>query len=190
MKTKLLGFLSVVLFAVPVIAAADQVYDFTYTDANATVTGTLDVSGGQALSGSGTITSTAYLGGSEPITLVTLSTPGVNNLGGGNLSYRFGGGTDLIGDTVFNSSDPWVDTQGLVFLIGGPGDNGFNIWANSTSPGGSYTGFVAGNSNYGSANGTFTATPVPLPAGVWLLLSGLAGMGLVSRRRIVAGITA
>jgi len=33
------------------------------------------------------------------------------------------------------------------------------------------------------ANDTLTYTPVPLPAGVWLLLSGLAGMGVFGRRR-------
>lgn len=186
MKTKLLRLLSLALLAGPAIAAADQIYDWTYTDANVTATGTLDVSGGQALSGTGTVTSSAYLGGSETLTLVTLSTPGVNNLGGGNLSYRFGGGTDLIGDTIFNSSDPWVSTNGLVFIIGGPNDNGLNIWANSGSPGGSYTGFIAGDSNYEGGTGTFTATPVPLPAAAWLLLSGLAGMGLMGRRRIGA----
>jgi hypothetical protein len=183
MKTKLLGLIYLALLTGPAIAAADQVYDFTYTDGGVSATGTLDVSGGQAVSGTGTITSSTYLGGSESLTLVTLSTPGVSNLGGGNLSYRFGGGTDLIGDTIFNSSDPWVSTNGLVFLVGGPGDNGFNVWANGTSPGGSYTGFIAGDTNYESATGTFTATPVPLPAAAWLLLSGLAGMGLMGRRR-------
>ena len=33
------------------------------------------------------------------------------------------------------------------------------------------------------ANDTLTYSPVPLPAGVWLLLSGLAGMGVFGRRR-------
>jgi hypothetical protein len=151
-------------------------------------TGTLDVSDGQAISGTGTITSSLYLSGSESLTLVTLSTPGVNNLGGGNLSFRFGGGTDLIGDTIFNSSDPWVSANGLVFALGGPGDNGFNVWANSSSPGGSYTGFLAGDSNYESAVGEFTASvsPVPAPATSLLLLAGLGGLGVIMRRRKAA----
>jgi len=32
-------------------------------------------------------------------------------------------------------------------------------------------------------NGSVTVAPVPLPAGVWLLLSGLAGIGLIRTRR-------
>jgi hypothetical protein len=188
MKSKLIGLIATALVAGPTVAAADSLYDWTYTDGSVSATGTLDVSGGQALSGSGTITSSAYLGGAESLTLVTLSTVGVNNLGGGNLSYRFGGGTDLIGDTIFNSGDPWVSANGLVFAVGGPGDNGFNVWANSSTPGGSYTGFLAGNSNYESTVGTFTATlaAVPLPAALPLLLSGLGGLGVLARRRKLA----
>jgi hypothetical protein len=61
----------------------------------------------------------------EALTLVTQATTGVNILNpatnnGATLSYRFGGGTDLIGDTVFNSSAPWIDSQGLVFIVGTP----------------------------------------------------------------------
>jgi hypothetical protein len=123
----------------------------------------------------------------ETLSLVTLSTPGVNNLGGGNLSYRFGGGTDLIGDTVFNSSNPFVSTNGLVFMAAGPNNNGFNIWS---SGGSVYAGFLAGNPNTGAGilysefdSGTFTVTPVPLPAAAWLLVSGIGGLGALARRR-------
>jgi hypothetical protein len=41
-----------------------------------------------------------------------------------------------------------------------------------------YSGFVWAND--------VTVSPVPLPAAAWLLLSGLAGMGLVGRRRKAA----
>src|ERR1700689_881071 len=122
MSAKLLGLVFVGVLGSSTIAAADTVYDWTYTDGTLTATGTLDVSGTQALSGTGTVNTTnGALSGPESLTLVTLSTPTVNNLGGGTLSYRFVGGTDLICDTVFNSSDPWVSTNGLVFLVGGPG---------------------------------------------------------------------
>ena len=186
MKTKLLGLACVCLLGAPAIGAADTIYDWTYADGTLFASGTLDVSGGQAISGTGTVTTTnGALSGPETLTLVTLSTTGVNNLGSGNLSYRFGGGTDLIGDTTFNSGDPWVSGNGLVFMVGGAGNNGLNIWANSSGPGGSYTGFLAGTANYEGTTGSFTVTvaPVPLPAGLPLLLSGIAGIGLMVRRR-------
>ena len=189
MNAKLLGLVFAGVLGSPTIAAADTLYDWTYTDGTLAATGILDVSGTQALSGTGTINSTnGALSGPESLTLVTLATPGVNNLGSGNLSYRFGGGTDLIGDTTFNSGDPYVSTNGLVFLVGGPGDNGFNVWANGTSPGGSYTGFLAGTANYEGTNGTFTVAiaPVPLPVTLPLLLSGISGLGVVARRRKLA----
>jgi hypothetical protein len=185
MKSKVLAAACVFVFAWPAIGAADSIYDWTYSDGTLFASGTLDVSGGQALSGTGTVSTTnGALSGPESLTLVTESTPGVNNLGAGNLSYRFGGGTDLIGDTVFNSSDPWVSAQGLVFSVGGPGSNGLNIWANSSSPGGSYTGFLAGTANYEGTTGTFSATLVPLPAALPMLLSAIGGVGAFRRRKM------
>jgi len=90
--------------------------------------------------------------------------------------------------TIFNSSDPWVSTNGLVFLVGGAGDNGLNIWANGSSPGGLYTAFLAGTANYEGTTGTFTAmiAPVPLPAPLILLISGVAGLGVMARRSRVS----
>jgi hypothetical protein len=182
MKPTLLGLVCLALLAGPAIASADSIYDWTFTGGGVTASGTLDVSGGQAVSGTGTIAG-GGLSGSESLTLVTLSTPGVNNLGGGNLSYRFGGGTDLIGDTVYNSSAPYVDSNGLVFLVGGPGSTGFNLWSTGAT---SYTGFLASTSLYEGVGGTMTSTPVPLPAALPLFLFGVAALGALGRRRKLA----
>ena len=55
-------------------------------------------------------------------------------------------------------------------------------------PAGDYTIAAAGGTADGTLTGlagtlSFTATPVPAPAAVWLLGSGLAGLGAVLRRR-------
>jgi hypothetical protein len=142
-----------------------------------TATMTLDVVGGQAVSGTGTIES-PYWTGSDALTLVNLSTPGISNLGGGDLSYRFGGGTDLIGDTSAS-----IDDYGLVFKVAGAPalDLGFNIWSNG---GGSYTGFLAGNDGiYEGFNGQLAGGGVPEPATWAMLILGVAMIGFAARRR-------
>ncbi len=84
MKTKLLGAACVCLLGGPAIAAADTIYDWNYTDGTLSAMGTLDVDAGQAVSGTGTVTTTnGALSAPESLTLVTLATPGVDNTGGG-----------------------------------------------------------------------------------------------------------
>lgn len=179
MKSKwaLVGAAACVALSANVANAA--MYYFDFSASGVTATGTLDVVGGQAISGTGLITDPSFWTGADPMTLVTLSTPGVNNLGGGNLSYRFGGGTDLIGDTVFP-----IDGNGLVFTVANSSnpslDLGFNIWSNG---GGSYTGFLAGNGGiYNGYNGTFVSS-VPEPATWVMMMLGFAGLGIAGFRR-------
>jgi len=198
MNTKLMGLVFLVLLGGPMLAVADTVnFDFSATNGTDTISAlfTLDFSGGQAISGTGSVNSNLLVPNPETLTLVTQSTAGVNILNpatnnGATLSYRFGGGTDLIGDTVVNSSNPYFSSNGLVFMAAGPNNNGFNIWS---SGGTIYAGFLAGNPNTGSGilytqfnGGTLTATPVPLPAALPLLLSSFAGLGALVRQRKLA----
>ena len=136
------------------IAAADTIDDvnFTYSDPNAgnlTATGSLivDVTTGQALSGSGTINSSLYVNagspptaiGNRPFFLVTLGNcptttsncgmPGGLGSGGEPFTWRDSDGTDLPGDTSFSLTNPYVSTGngGLLFAVGSPGQHTYNV---------------------------------------------------------------
>jgi len=84
-----------------------------------TATFSLTVAGGQAASGTGTI-SGGGLTGAQSLTLITLSSPGVEDDGGGLLGYRSNDGTDWFdADTAVP-----IDGNGLIFAIG-PNPVGF-----------------------------------------------------------------
>jgi len=82
-------------------------------------------------------------------------------------------GTDLLATVPFNVTG--VSTESLYFwaLLTGQASNGANSGADLQI--GTWTLNLAGNSA--------TFTTVPVPAAVWLLASGLLGLGAVSRRR-------
>ena len=166
-------------------------FSFSADGGLVTASGLLDVTAGQATGGTNLQVSAPVLPGPLPETmsLVTLSTPGVHDLGGGNLSYRFGGGTDLIGDTTFPP-----DSNGLVFIINDAYHDGFNIWSQG---GALFAGFFAGDTNPNTtpgilyqeydggslAIGSADLPSTPLPAALPLFASGLGALGLLGWRR-------
>jgi hypothetical protein len=167
--------------------ARASIIDFTITGDGVTATGTLDIEGGQAVSGSGSL-SAPY--GADTLSLLTFSSPGVNDAGNGNFSYRFGGGTDLIGDTAFP-----IDGNGLIFAVSTPSDPGLDLGLNIWSTGGqTYAAFVAGNALPGAppadiiyqqindVSVTFTAA-VPEPSTWAMMILGFCGLGFMAYRR-------
>lgn len=100
----------------------------------------------------------------------------------GNSSFR-------VGAYQNNANNP-LGTTGLIFKNSAstttPGGSATFLFTNLTA--GDYTLFVGGNFSGGTgAAGKYTvsltASPVPVPAAVWLFGSALAGMGAIGRRK-------
>jgi hypothetical protein len=188
-KTLLTAAAVVAALLAPSMASA-AIEEFQFNSAHIAASFSVDVVDGEAVNGSGELWS-SYWTGPASMTLVTLSTPGVHDLGAGSLSYRFGGGADLIGDTAAP-----IDGSGLVFTVNtNPNlDVGFNLWNNGD---GSFTGFIAGNSLaagqriiYSGETGALTAVP---EASTWaMMLAGFGGLGFAafyrSRRSSVSAL--
>jgi hypothetical protein len=120
------------------------------------------------------ITSTINLG----------STLSINGLQVGLFSYVNGQTLPIYGTTLPPGS---VQVDGWSTPINSGGTTGIvNVIPPTMLPSGSYVlevlGTVSGSAG-GSYSGVLNLAPVPLPAGLPLLLSGLGALGLYSRRR-------
>ncbi len=85
--------------------------------------------------------------------------------------------------------DPQGAGPGITAFVSKAGNNFFVYSLSETYFGGSQVFTFATPSNQGLSHISFydtKATVIPLPAGAWLMLSGLAGLGLLSRRKRTA----
>jgi hypothetical protein len=188
MNLKLVGAALAVLCATTFGARASTVtYDFSGLDARSfayTAEVTLNVSGGFATSGTGTINDAAF-GGVQSLTLITAATPGATG-GPGNFGFRADDGTDWNGN---DSAIPITSSGGLVFGIGpnltwgqavlfgiyGDGSGGFDA-----AFFGHLTPDAQNEYGYGLAA---NVSAVPEPSTWAMLLLGFAGVGFMTWRR-------
>jgi hypothetical protein len=181
MKMKLLGLLSGALlaFSANIAAASTVTLNVTGTigggvgDYSANVV--LDVVGGQAVSGTGSIN---ILGlSSAPLVLITTSTP-YNETSPGPVGFRDDGGTDIGGaDTAFPLNN------GLLFDVGTttPSWGNFPLFAFWTD-GSLFSGTVGGTYYYADF-GTASVSAVPEPSTWAMMVLGFAGVGFMAYRR-------
>jgi hypothetical protein len=113
------------------------------------------------------------------------------NLGAANSTNQGVFGTPIsAGGPVLNLYGGGLDQTGLTGVVPGTAVTLYGVTGNGIA-GASTTAFSLGTLNFSLANDTLTFTgnggtaPVPLPAAVWLLGSGLLGLAGVGRRRAV-----
>jgi hypothetical protein len=187
MNWKTLGA-AIAISACTTLAAQASIvtYDFSGTavefpSGSAPISGSfsLDVSGGQATSGTGTINITGI--GTEILTLVT-------NPGGGTGSfiYSSNGGDNLSADTAV----PPDSIAGLLFAIGtatpvNGKDALLNLFANGDGTFSEVLDGTVGDTRFFDNNGSIVtlAAAVPEPSTWAMMILGFFGLGFVAYRR-------
>ena len=211
MNKILLRLMSIALLAGPTLANA-MPESFDYFSASAgglSADFTVDVVGGLALSGAGTLSSLSFPG-TYNLTLLTASSTLPSGNGGINPtpstpSYGLGsgftwhgvtgsGGADFIGDSVVNAGLNYFDDYGLIFAVINQSTNaivgGLNIWANTNAPTALYATELSVNGNNvfeNSGNGTLSADPLPEPGTLALIGLGLLSIALFRRKSSCRG---
>lgn len=203
MERKLIGWL-VALGALLLggAASAQSVLSFNYTDTSGNIDAnfTLTVVNGEAISATGTITS-SVLSGTDSLVLVNAATVFGAGQGSQGIAGPSGsctdascftwqavpgsGGGNLQADTVVyvNGNPQYFDSSGILLGIknaSGTFVGGLNIWGAGTAYQDGFAG--AGLVNYGN-NGILTVASVPEVDAWALMLTGMALTGLAARRR-------
>lgn len=202
--TRLPAILAIGLLAGPFAAHAVPVaISFTSADnGGMSMTATIDVVGGQALSGAGSITAASLDGGtSQGMTLVTSGYDGCPGDVASTFCVDFQpppSNTGWFGDTEYNAASPHLSNYGLLFTIDDGNGSGFNVlWSGSN-----WLAYVASvvdtgngigllNPDNSGSGGTwdayqassYTSSVVPVPAAAWLFGSAI-GVLKVFRRRV------
>jgi len=173
-------------------ANANVIYNFggDFGTPAFTASVSLDVVGGQALSGTGTIT---FGANTFDLTLITLTTDGGNGNYGGQTGFRDNRGTDIFGG---DTTSP-IDSNGLIFAVSNNPLRGqdalFAAWDKGD---GTFAFLISGalanvfdvwvKTGVGSGEMALTSSELsqtPLPGALPLFAGGPGAFGLLGWRR-------
>ncbi len=196
------GLVAVLVLLASSSAVADQIYNFTFTSSGMDATGTIDVAGGVAQSGSINVTNVPLA--ADPNTLITAA----GNLLPGNGAAQNHNGDNLPYDNLVTfANNPILTSNGIDFVAGQYDPTHYNtligLWggdANGNPVPNEYTLFVGeaqldGNGNvipgesgyvYNYLSGSLTLTPVPEPSSAFLAICALIGFGILYRARLTS----
>ena len=187
-KLGLSALFGTALLAASSSADASTFYNYTFDGSGMTppfsAQVSLDVVGGQAISGTGTIN---FSGNLFDLTLITLATPGGNY--GGTVGFRDNHGTDLFGaDTVVPIDGACC---GLLFAITNNPQWGLDALLNVWNNGGNNFGYLISgtlpsifNVYINTSSGTGDLAITPLPSTWLMLLAGFIGFGFLAHRSL------
>ncbi len=164
--------LTLCLLALSAVAAADSIFLFAYFGNGDTASGTLSATP----NGDGSFSVLAGSGQFDGFSITLIGNPK------GILEANSPSGFFTYDDQLFPGQDPLLNLQGLLFSIQKEGALELNIWGTGA---GSYTAQL---NNGREGNGTFSASAVPEPTTLPLVLGGSLGLALVYqiRRRYAA----
>jgi hypothetical protein len=182
MSWKILGAaIAIIGFSTFEAQASAVTYDFSGTaleiPGSAAISGefSLDVTGGQATGGSGTITIAGI--GTETLTLVT------NGGSTAPFTFQSNQGDDITGDTAVP-----VDVYGLIFSIGNTNpaygqDVLFNLYSTGGTTYGETTDGLLDSVRLYDENGSPITAAVPEPSTWAMMILGFCGLGFLAYRR-------
>jgi hypothetical protein len=196
-----IGMAAVLMLIASAPSGFAQIYNFTFSSGGMNATGTIDIVGGVAQSGSINVTGVPLE--ATPSTMITSA--GSLLPASGPTDARDHDGDVITFDNVVLGSDPIFTGNGLGFGSGFYGYDGgtpeydtiINLWGNSPGSYGLFVGEaqVDGSGNvigdaqwvYAENNGSLTLTPSPEPSTVALMLGALTvGFVAIRRRRATA----
>jgi len=189
MKLRLFGLAFAALCSMT-LAARASIFDISGVIDGIDYSGSvvLDVTGGQAISGSGTFSGFGET--NVPLVLITTATPGnENESSAAPVGFRANDGTDLFGaDTVFPPSE-----NGLLFDVGTKvAEFGqfplLGLFSNGNGTFGAvFTGNVGGTEHF-DESGTLNISAVPEPSTWAMMILGFCGLGFMAYRRKQNGV--